>query len=87
MKYRTRDEIIIEMLRLASHEKGIAKTHIMYRLILHHYQLNRYLEYLIDKRLIYFDKKSQRYGITREGVEYLEKNTQFKDHDIEYYER
>lgn len=67
-KYRSREEIIYEILLLLSDSPQI-KTRIMYRAYLSYEQLRFYETYLIEKRLI--EQVIDRIYLTQKGREYL----------------
>jgi len=77
MKYRSRVEIIAEILRSA--EEGASKSTLNYAAYLSHAQLMGYLEPLLEKRLLSFDKNTQHYWLTLRGQEFLEAFDQIND--------
>jgi predicted transcriptional regulator len=67
-KYRSRDEIIYEILLLLADSPQI-KTRIMYRAYLSYEQLKFYEAYLIEKRLI--EQIMDKIALTQKGRAYL----------------
>jgi predicted transcriptional regulator len=65
MKYRSRTEIVAMMLEIAS--QGAAKTRIMYKAYLSHSQLNQYMTFLIENKLIECKLGSELYTLTEKG--------------------
>lgn len=73
MKYRTRSEIIAQMLEAAKGDLvGITKSRIMYRASLSFTQLREYLRLVLDRELLEYDAGNNRYRLTQKGVQYLE---------------
>jgi predicted transcriptional regulator len=67
-KYRSREEIVYEILLLLANSPQI-KTRIMYRAYLSYEQLRFYEAYLIEKRLA--EQITDKISITQKGREYL----------------
>lgn len=65
MKYRSRTEIIILILEIAS--KGATKTKIMYSAYLSYTQLCEYMSFLVENNLIELQHKSKIYTLTEKG--------------------
>jgi predicted transcriptional regulator len=73
MKYRTRAEIVSQMLQAAKEDtKGVNKTKIMYCASLSFTQSKGYLELILDRGLLEYDKSRNLYRLTQKGIEYLE---------------
>ena len=72
MKYRSRTEIVSEILTLASSGEGISKTRIMYGAYLSYDQLKEYLSLLLVNRLL--EKKGVQYKTTSKGLEYVKQH-------------
>jgi predicted transcriptional regulator len=70
MKYRSRADIIAEILQAASH--GATKTRLMYNAYLSYAQIKEYLAFLIQKGLLGQNEKSNLYTLTKAGLAYLE---------------
>jgi predicted transcriptional regulator len=70
MKYRSRTEIIVEMLRSAS--EPTKKTTIMYRSSLTLPQLREYLPFLVEKGLLEFIRETKSYKTTSKGLHTIE---------------
>jgi predicted transcriptional regulator len=77
MKYRTRSEIIAQVLRTAN--SGATKTRIMYGAYLSYAQLKEYLEFLESKALIMREQGTELYRLTAKGLEFLEKFEEMND--------
>ena len=71
MRQRDRTAILAIMLRIAEH--GASKTKIMYLSQLTYKQLNLYIPYLLDRKLLDFDEESRLYQTTAPGKDLLRK--------------
>ena len=75
MKYRSRTDIISNMLEVAANLDGscgsITKTKIMRKSFISFDQLNEYLSYLLEKKLLDYDNKTAEYKITDTGLKFL----------------
>jgi predicted transcriptional regulator len=60
VKYRTRIEIMADILRLAAADGGVKKTYIMYEANLSHKLLNEYLDWLLKEDMLSVEKESKR---------------------------
>ena len=69
MKYRSRTEIVTQILEATS--QTATKTKIMYRAFLSHAQLKEYLTALEFNGLINYDEKNQLYRTTDKGFRFL----------------
>jgi len=69
MKYRSRTEIVVMILEIVS--KGAAKTKIMYRAYLSYSQLNQYMSFLIENKLIEHKLDLELYTLTEKGERLL----------------
>ena len=72
-KYRSRLEIIADMLSIA--KNGARKTRIMYQANLSYKILSRYLDEVLDAGLVTFG--SDYYTLTRKGEEYLNRYEEY----------
>ena len=70
MKNRSRTDIIADILRASL--KGTNKTKLMYRSFLSYQQFKSYLEILVSRGLIEYDKKSDTYSTSAKGKAFLE---------------
>lgn len=70
MKYRSRTEIVAMILEISS--KGASKTKIMYKAYLSYSQLNRYLSFLIEDKLIEYKLELELYTLTEKGERLLQ---------------
>ena len=50
---------------------GATKTRLMYSAFLSHSQLQEYLQFLTDKKLIALDEKRGEYKLTEQGLRFL----------------
>ena len=69
MKYRSRMDIVAEMLETA--QGGAIKTRIMYRAFLSFPQLKEYLAVLTDRGLLEYEEKDKEYVTTESGRRFL----------------
>jgi len=69
MKYRSRTEIVVAILEIAS--QGTTKTRIMYKAYLSYSQLNQYMSFLIENKLIERKLGSELYTLTEKGKRLL----------------
>ena len=70
MKYRSRTDIVSQMLEAAN---GCAsKTKIMYMAYLSYAQLTEYLTMLVESGLIEYQQKEQGYKTTEKGLRFVE---------------
>jgi predicted transcriptional regulator len=71
MKYRSRSEIVGNILDAANGREGVTKTKIMYTAFLSYAQLNEYLSILIENNLLENLDGTQTFKITEKGLNYL----------------
>jgi len=72
-KYRTRTEIICDILKAArNYGNGAGQTQIMYNAFLSHAQMKEYLTILIDNGLLQHDLGNQKFRITEKGLSFLQ---------------
>ena len=69
MKYRSRTEIIAMVLQAAMN--GATKTRLMYSAYLSYAQVQEYLRFLKERRLLNFEEESQQYTLTEQGLRFL----------------
>ncbi len=67
MSYRTRTEIICNILEIANRGNGATKTKIMYSAFLSHSQMKEYLKILVDNGLIEYDLDTRTFKTTDKG--------------------
>jgi len=67
VKYRSRTDIISEVLKIAS--GGTSKTKIMYGAYLSYDQLKDYLKVMLENELL--EKKGAQYKSTKKGLDFL----------------
>ena len=72
-KYRSRTEIIHDILQTASSDgNGVGKTKIMYNAFLSYHQVRDYLTILVDNGLPQYDLDNQKFRITEKGLNFLQ---------------
>ena len=69
MKYRSRTEIVSEILQSAN--GGATKTKIMYKAFLSYAQLKEYLSVLQANGLLEYDKGENKFNTTNKGMKFL----------------
>lgn len=74
MKYRSRTEIISEILELAK-DSGSSKTRIMYGAYLSYSQLKEYLDVLLYNGMLSHNKGTNKYHTTQKGTDFLKAHT------------
>jgi predicted transcriptional regulator len=72
MKYRSRSEIVGEILASARETEGVTKTRIMFNAYLSFVQLKDYLAILIENGLLEHMPENNRYRTTAKGVKMLD---------------
>jgi len=70
MKYRSRTDIVVQILDTASGD-GVSKTKIMYKAYLSYAQLKEYLSVLEANGLLEQDEAEKLYKITEKGMEFM----------------
>ena len=79
-KHRSRSEIIARILEVAARSRsGAPKFKLMYDSYLTHAQLTGYLGPLLEKELLSFDERTQRYSLTKKGQEFLDEFNKIDD--------
>ena len=68
MKYRSRTDIIYQMLQAAT--GGATKTKIMYKAFLSYAQLKEYLAVMLENGLIRYEASTQTYNVTEKGLRF-----------------
>ncbi len=71
MGYRSRDDIICEILQTA-YSGGATKTDLFYKVLLNYGQLKEYLTILTGSDLLSYDEETQRFRLTEKGLVFLE---------------
>jgi predicted transcriptional regulator len=69
LKYRSRTDIVSTILQAGTN--GATKTRLMYGAFLSHAQLQEYLQFLTEKKLMGFDEKTSEYRLTEQGFRFL----------------
>jgi predicted transcriptional regulator len=76
---RSRDDIISDILEVASGGGIATKTGIMFKTFLTHAQMKNYLTYLTQHDLIEYDVGAQIYKTTEKGLRFLDTYGQMDD--------
>jgi predicted transcriptional regulator len=71
-KYRSRSDIVYQILLAAKEVDGITKTRILYKSYLSYAQLKEYLKLLIDSELLEHIPERSTYRTTAKGVKIME---------------
>ena len=80
MKYRSRTELIRDILKVArNYGNGAGQTQTMYTAFLSHGQMKEYLAILIDNGLLQHDIGNQKFRITEKGLNLLQLCDQIGD--------
>lgn len=74
--YRSRNDIVAEILISASQVEGVTKTTIMYEAYLSYAQLMEYLSVAIEGGLLEYDTRTRHYRTTKKGIAFLETHVQ-----------
>jgi predicted transcriptional regulator len=67
MKYRSRTDIVAQILEAANGGDGATKTKIMYRALLSYAPLKKYLDVMVENDLLKYEQKEQIYKTTEKG--------------------
>jgi predicted transcriptional regulator len=78
MKYRSRTEIVSEVLKSAS-DSGATKTKIMYKAFLSYAQLLEYLAMLTENELLSYNQGDQTVKTTQKGYRFLKIHDEIDD--------
>ncbi|MCL5068494.1 MAG: winged helix-turn-helix domain-containing protein [Thaumarchaeota archaeon] len=70
MKYRSRVEIVSNILRVIASSKA-TKTRLMYGAYLSYTQIEEYLDYILQQGLISQEPGTNLYRLTEKGMQYL----------------
>jgi predicted transcriptional regulator len=70
-KYRSKTEILADILQAAGGRNDITKTRIMYRTFLTYWQLEEYLAILIRSGLLEYLETTHTYRTTERGLKFL----------------
>jgi predicted transcriptional regulator len=71
MKYRSRTDIISQILNTANGGGGATKTKILYKACLSHNQLKEYLTVLTQSDLLIYDGQTHTFKTTEKGLQFL----------------
>ncbi|HZD36974.1 MAG TPA: winged helix-turn-helix domain-containing protein [Nitrososphaeraceae archaeon] len=72
MKYRSKIDLIAQMLQVAS-EGPVLKTKMMYGALLSQTQLKGLLSLTLNAELLVYNEKEQTYQTTQKGLHFLER--------------
>jgi predicted transcriptional regulator len=78
LKYRSRSQIITEILRVAE-VNGATKMNIMYKAFLSYTQLKEYLEFLQASEMIQYLENDRLYRVTEKGKKLLQAYVEIDD--------
>jgi predicted transcriptional regulator len=70
-RYRSRTEIISQILDAANGAVNVTKTRLMYKVFLSQSQLKEYLELLTENELIHYDIITRTFKTTQKGLKFL----------------
>ena len=73
MRYRSRTEIIGEILKVVNGSDGATKTKIMYKAFLNCDQMKDYLTVLTGDDLLSYDGQTHTFKTTERGLQFLDK--------------
>jgi predicted transcriptional regulator len=76
MKYRSRTEIVSNILDAANGGGGATKTKIMYKAFLSYNQLKEYIAVLIENNLLEYLDGTQTFKTTEKGFNYLKTHSE-----------
>lgn len=68
-RYRSNQDITAQILTAAKEPKG--KTKLMYSSMVSAVQLKEYLDVILDKKLLSYNKATRTYQTTEQGLEFL----------------
>lgn len=71
MKYRSRNDIIAQMLQCVS-DRDATVTRIMYQSFLSYAQIKQYLHILTEREFVEYNGARRLYKITKKGSQFLE---------------
>jgi predicted transcriptional regulator len=71
MRYRSRTEIISQILEAANSPVRITKTKLMYKVFLSHDQLKGYVKVLTESDLLHYDYVTRTFKTTEKGLRFL----------------
>jgi predicted transcriptional regulator len=79
MKYRSRFEIMSQILETANGGGGATKIKIMYKAFLSFIQLKEFLKFLTESDLLTYDPLSQTFKTTEKGLMFLRTYSQINE--------
>jgi predicted transcriptional regulator len=72
MRYRSRTEIISQILEAANGSVNVTKTRLIYKVFLSQSQLKEYLKVLIENELLGYDFVTRTFKTTQKGLKFLQ---------------
>ncbi len=72
LRYRSRTEIISQILEAANAAVDVTKTRLMYKVFLSQSQLKEYLKVLIENELLGIDFVTRTFKTTQKGLKFLQ---------------
>lgn len=69
--YRSKSQLMYEILKVIDGEKDLTKTKIMFQAYLSHSQLKRYLILLTNNKLIRTNQEKDKYNLTDKGRRFI----------------
>jgi predicted transcriptional regulator len=82
MKYRSRTDIVAQILDAASNSDKITKTRIMYKAFLSYTQLKEYTSLLVENGLLEYRSHNQTYKTTQKGMQFMQAYNQMEKYMI-----
>jgi predicted transcriptional regulator len=79
LRYRSRTEIISEILEAANGAVNVTKTRLMYKVFLSQSQLKEYLKVLIENELLGYDFVTRTFKTTQKGLKFLQLYNKIND--------
>lgn len=80
MKYRSRTDLVAQILDAANDGNGATKTRIMYKAFLSYTQLKAYLTILVENGLLDHIPQQQIYKTTEKGLHFIHAYTQMGEY-------
>ena len=70
-KHRSKDEIIVHILKIVNSEKGVVQTRIAHESLMSWKQLRNHLSFLVTVGLIEYQEEDHTFVITQKGKNFL----------------
>ena len=78
-KYRSRTDIVAQILQVANGTDNANKTRILYNVFLTHGQVKEYIAMLVQNGLLEYRKGTQTYKTTEKGLKFLKEYEQMQE--------